>query len=636
MPWPGPLCLFRKVSVAVALSMLWSLSAPGQADTIAWLEEIEVTAQRINLTDVGKHSEALDSQGLAMRQYNSLSNQLSFLTPLYVRSYGNGTLATLGIRGGSAAHTQLLWNGIPLRNPMLGLVDLALIPALFTDEVSIHYGGHGSAFGSGAVGGLISFSNDRIAHEDGLQLHLSAGSWDNFLGELKATYGFSKLRFSTRIFGQSGENNYRYKLDENTPERNQVHHELRNTGILQEAMWDISDQEQVTARVWYQYADRQIPPLSTQTTSKAAQQDESLRATLQWMRNGEKFSWQCKTAWLNESIHYQDSLILLYTENKFHTWLAEASTSVRMNPAWTFTGGLYAELVSASSANYDTGTARNQYAAFTSLGWITGDWVLRLQLREEITGSKWSPLLSDVSAEWSGIKNWTIKSSVSRNYRVPTLNDLYWRPGGNPELVPETGWTFEAGLHYKNRKKTPAFTSSLTAFTRKIDEWIMWLPPIPDVRNYWSPVNISEVWSRGFEFRGNLVIHKQDWTFALNAGADLTWSTFGQPIPDFKIEEGDQLFYVPVETVMAGFRVTHSHWTGYYTHHWFGGSPGINEDVDSGNVGSAGLNYIFTSHKVGCTLYLQADNVWNVPYRLIERRPMPGRSFTGGVRLTFS
>ena len=78
---------------------------------------------------------------------------------------------------------------------------------------------------------------------------------------------------------------------------------------------------------------------------------------------------------------------------------------------------------------------------------------------------------------------------------------------------------------------------------------------------------------------GNLEIHKQDWTFALNAGADLTWSTFGQPIPDFKIEEGDQLFYVPVETVMAGFRVTHSHWTGYYTHHWFGGLFGTGTDI---------------------------------------------------------
>lgn len=628
--------LFQQAGVLTALTLLCTELIYAQADTVKWLEEIEVTAQRINLMDVGKHSETLDSQGLAMRQYSALSNQLALLTPLYVRSYGNGTLATLGIRGGSAAHTQLLWNGIPLRNPMLGLVDLALIPAFFTDDVSIHYGGHGSAFGSGAVGGLISFSNASLGQNEDLQLHLAAGSWNTFLGEVKGTYGFPRLRFSTRIFAQSAENNYRYKLNKDAPERNQVHHDLQNAGILQEILWPVNDREEVTARIWYQYADRQIPPLSTQTTSQAAQQDESLRATLQWTRKGEKISWQCKTAWLNERIDYQDSLILLYTENQFHTWLTEASTSIHLTPALTFSGGLYAEWVQAKSANYESGTSRDQYAAFASWGWITGDWVLRMQFREELTGNQWSPLLSDFSAEWSGIRNFTLKSSISHNYRVPTLNDLYWRPGGNPDLVPENGWTFEAGVHFKSQEKSSLVSASLTAYTRTIDDWIMWLPPIPDVRNYWSPVNIAEVWSRGLEFRGNFDVMADAWTFALNAGADLTWSTFGEPIPDFGIEEGDQLFYVPVETIMAGFRISQSHWTGYYTHHWFGASPGINEDVDSGNIGSAGLNYNFTPGKVGCTLYLQADNIWNVPYRLIERRPMPGRSFMGGIRFTFS
>lgn len=627
---------FPLVVIIAALTMSSITWLNAQADTIQWLEEIEVTAQRINLMDVGKHTETLDSQGMAMRQYSALSNQLALLTPLYVRSYGNGTLATLGIRGGSAAHTQLLWNGIPLRNPMLGLVDLALIPDFFTDDVSIHYGGHGSAFGSGAVGGLISFSNKPLDLNHNVQIHLAAGSWNTFLAEAKCTYGFPKLRFSTRVFAQASENNYRYKLNARTPEQNQVHHDLLNTGILQEILWPVNDREEVSARIWYQYADRQIPPLSTQTRSQAAQQDKSLRATLQWIRNGEKISWQCKTAWLNEGIDYQDSLILLYTENQFHTWLTEASTSIHLNSALTFTGGLYAEWVKAESANYDSGTSRSQYAAFASLGWITGDWVLRMQFREELTGDQWSPLLADFSAEWSGIKKITLKSSISHNYRVPTLNDLYWRPGGNPDLVAENGWTVEAGVHFKTQDKSTAFTTSLTAYTRSIDDWIMWLPPVQDVRNYWSPFNIAEVWSRGFEFRGNLDVMTGGWTITLNAGADLTWSTFGEPIPDFGIEEGDQLFYVPVETIMGGFRITQAHWTGYYMHHWFGASTGINEDVDPGNVGSAGLNYNFTPRKVGCTLYLQADNVWNVPYRLIERRPMPGRSFMGGIRFTFS
>ena len=38
------------------------------------------------------------------------------------------------------------------------------------------------------------------------------------------------------------------------------------------------------------------------------------------------------------------------------------------------------------------------------------------------------------------------KASVSRNYRFPTLNDLYFLPGGNPGLNSEKGVAYEAGL----------------------------------------------------------------------------------------------------------------------------------------------------------------------------------------------
>lgn len=608
----------------------------GQMDSTALLEEIEVTAQRINLTDIGKHTDVIDSQSMALGQYNTLSSQLAMHTPLYVRTYGSGTLATLGIRGANAAHTQILWNGIPMRNPMLGLVDLALVPSFFTDEIAVHYGGHGAAFGSGAVGGLISLTNEPLTSSDVLGINLSAGSWGAWLAEMKLQYGFEKVRFSTKVFYQTAENNYRYRLDEGLPERNQVHHHLKNTGLLQEAMWNVNDREQWTARLWYQYADREIPPTSTQNTSKSSQQDDNLRVSLQWMRKGEKFNWQCKTAWLEESIDYQDSLILLYTHNHFRTWLAEAASSFRLFPGMSVTGGLYAEAVEATSANYDTGTSRHQYAAFTSAALVHGDWVWRLQMREEVTDDQWSPLLLDLSMEWSGIHDITLKTSLSRNYRTPTLNDLHWKPGGNPLLMPEQGWTLEAGINYSVSGRNTLFSSLLTAYTRTIDQWIMWMPPVKDVSNYWSPINIAEVNSKGLEVRASMRINANDWQFNGNLGLDFSWSVFGSPLPEFNINEGDQLFYVPVENALAGFTVGFRQWSGYYNHHWFGPSPGINEDVEAANVGSGGLNYNFTRHKIKWTLYLQADNIWNVPYRIIERRPMPGRSFAGGVRFIFS
>lgn len=606
-----------------------------QIDSIHVLKQVEVTAERIDLTDIGKHTDQMGKSMLSFNDHDDLASVLAKQTPLFVRSYGSGTLATLGIRGGSASHTQILWNGIPLRNPMLGMQDLALIPGVFFDEAAIHYGGHGSAFGSGAVGGLISISNEPVSLQNRIGINVYAGSWGRRGGDIQLDYGVGKIRFSSRLFSQHAENNYRYRLDKHLPEHNQVHNQINDKGILQEVSYALNDRQTLTGRLWYQYADRQIPPISTQTTSKSAQQDKIFRASLQWNYVADKFHWQLKSAWLDEINDYQDTLIILYTHNQFRTWLAEAATSYHPGNNISIAGGIYTEVAQGLSENYQDLKTRNQSAVFSSVKLASKNWMWRLQARQEITESIWSPLLVDVSTEFSGIKKITFKTSLSRNYRMPTLNDLNWRPGGNPDLVPEEGWAVEAGIHYKWVTEKIKLSTSLTAYKRNIDQWIMWMPPVKGLREYWSPINIAEVNSRGFETRANVSWTTNQCKFDLHAGLDLTWSTFESELKQFQIEAGEQLFYVPVENYMSGLTVHFHSWTGYYNHHWFGPSTGINDQIRAANIGSAGLSVDFQKHRLKESLYIQADNIWNVPYRIIERRPMPGRSFTAGVRVSF-
>ncbi|MEP6795394.1 MAG: TonB-dependent receptor [Saprospiraceae bacterium] len=605
-----------------------------QIDSVQVLKQIEVTAERIDLADIGKHTDRIDKSTLSFNRHEDLASALSMQTPLFVRSYGSGTLATLGIRGGSASHTQIVWNGIPLRNPMLGLQDLSLIPVVFFDEAAIHYGGHGSAFGSGAVGGLISISNSQVSKINRIGINLSAGSWGHRGGDIQLDYGIGRIRFSSRLFSQYAENNFRFRLDKGLPEHNQVHNQIKDNGILQEISYSIDEKQFITGRLWFQYADRQIPPLSTQNTSKAAQQDKILRASLQWNYVADKFHWQLKSAWLDEVNDYQDTLILLYTHNRFRTWLAEAEASYNPGNNVSIALGVNTEIAQGQSENYLTTNSRNQSAVFSSVRLVSNSWMWRLQARQELTEDILSPLLVDLSTEWTGIKKVTFKTSLSRNYRMPTLNDLNWRPGGNPDLVPEEGWTIEAGIHYKSGGEKLNIASSLTAYKRNIDQWIMWMPPVKGISDYWSPINIAKVNSRGLETRCSAEYIGNEWIADVNFGLDLTWSTFENALTQFQIEKGEQLFYVPVENLMTGLTLHFHHWTGYYTHHWFGSSSGINDLIKAANIGSAGLSVEFKGHRFGESLFIQADNIWNVPYRIIERRPMPGRSITAGVRFS--
>ena len=68
----------------------------------------------------------------------------------------------------------------------------------------------------------------------------------------------------------------------------------------------------------------------------------------------------------------------------------------------------------------------------------------------------------------------TAKASVSRNFRFPTLNDLYFMPGGNPELRKEKGWTYDAGLRFGvGREEGWRFAGSATWFDSRIEDWII-------------------------------------------------------------------------------------------------------------------------------------------------------------------
>ncbi len=607
-----------------------------QTDSTVLLQQIEVTAERIELTDIGKHTDQIDTTYISHRHASNLASLLTMNTPLFVRSYGAGTLATVGIRGGNASHTQIIWNGIPIRNPMIGLIDLALLPSAFIDQAAVHYGGHGAAFGSGAVGGLISLSNNPVSLSDQLSFQFVGGSWGRRDGHVRIDYGLKKIRFSSRFFSQSADNNYRYRINKDLPEKNQVHHHLLSQGILQEISWRPADNQSLTARIWFQYADREIPPTSTQNASQAAQQDEHLRASIQYHYHGHKFHWQIKTAWLDENIDYQDTLILLFTENRFKTWLTELETSFGINKNILVTGGINTEISSAESANYLAGTKRGQSALFSSASLYAGDWLWRIQMREEVSDGVWSPLLVDFAAEWKFLRNLTFKSSVSRNYRIPTLNDLHWRPGGNPSLLPEKGWTIEGGVSWSSRVRATQWSSSLTAYSRHIDQWIMWMPPVKDVSLFWSPINIAQVYSRGIEFRQNAKWIKDQWKLDLKTGLDFTWSTFETPLEKFNIEKGDQLFYTPVENVFGGLTLTYGQFTGWYNHNFFGSSIGINDPLDAANIGSGGLSVDIGKGLVKCTIFAQIENLWNVPYRIIERRPMPGRTISIGARFAFS
>ena len=77
----------------------------------------------------------------------------------------------------------------------------------------------------------------------------------------------------------------------------------------------------------------------------------------------------------------------------------------------------------------------------------------------------------------------------SRIYRNPTLNDLYWQPGGNPNLKTESGWNQSAGIGVNHQTEKWKYELQSVAFYAEVQNEIIWTP---NTTGLYTPQNVNE------------------------------------------------------------------------------------------------------------------------------------------------
>lgn len=116
---------------------------------------------------------------------------------------------------------------------------------------------------------------------------------------------------------------------------------------------------------------------------------------------------------------------------------------------------------------------------------------------------------------------WTVRGSLGGVYRVPTFTDLYYvSPAnlGNPDLVPEHGWTWDAGLG----RRLGAVAVRATYFERYEHDRIEWARPADALAtDPWQVLNVATGKTRGTETR-------LDWTTARGHTLGVSWSWLEQ------------------------------------------------------------------------------------------------------------
>jgi hypothetical protein len=117
---------------------------------------VEISSRRVDLATVGR----------SVLNVNNSDNGRSLAAALqregvYLKSYGVSGSATISRRGADPTQTQVLWNNLPICNPMLGMGDFTVLMPIGM-SVKLVEGGNATLLGSGSVGGSVSLTNDAL------------------------------------------------------------------------------------------------------------------------------------------------------------------------------------------------------------------------------------------------------------------------------------------------------------------------------------------------------------------------------------------------------------------------------------------------------------------------------------------
>lgn len=625
---------------AILPVLFFAVQSVAQTGDTLKLDEVAVTP-RLKDFSVTQNIISADTFLKQVNGVNNLGQLLQSQNFIFVKSYGPSSVGTSSIRGGSAGHTAVTWNGINIRNAMLGENDLSMLSVCMNDDVKVQYGGSTAMWGSGSVAGSIHLGNEpKFNNGFFMSTTFSNGSFGNNAVAVKADYSRKKYFTTTRVLAKSAQNNFWY-YDENRIKKRTEHADLRMIGLLHEEHFRISRSQSFSLRFWTQSADREIPPLLTQAKSTAAQNDNFHRAMGEWQFKKENWKLLLKNGVFYEKLNYTDSLSDIISNAASFTNSSEAELLISSRKQNKFQFGLNNTFCSAESDGYAKAARQNYASLFAGYLWSGKNekHFVSLNLRQEMTKRKFVPFTASAAFS-SALFSWMeLKGSISKLYRLPSFNSLYWTPGGNPELLPEQGFSGDLSLILKRTKTLRSgridFRILGTVFSRLMNNWIIWLPGSNGI---WSPQNLLRVWSRGAESNSSVTFIGKKITARLFVLSNYILSSNQQSKSGHDESVGRQLIYTPMYSGSAGIQVKYKRFYFSFIHNYTGYRYITADNYNyllPYDLADLSSGYSFTVKKVFFDLNFSVNNLVNKSYQIIAQRPMPMMNYLVNLKISY-
>ena len=607
--------MFKKLALFLVLinsSLIWA-----QQDSIIHLREVELSDTQLKNFSRAQNTTKL-SDSVIQKNQASLTSLLRYNSVVYFKENGNGMVSSPSFRGTTAQQTAVIWNGININSQLNGQTDFNTLTSRDFNSIVVRSGGGSVIYGSGAIGGTIHLNNE-FSFKDKFenQLRLDFGSFSTYSANYTLTLANEKFSADASVSHNQSENDYEYLGYNKRNENGQY----QNTSFNWHIGYRINSNNEVHIFSHLFDGDRHFSG-TIASPSRSKYLDFNTRNLLEWINYSGLFTSKTKIAFLNETYKYFENKALEnFTTGDTNTLifkynlLYDFSSKIKINGILDFTRN------TGSGSNLFKN--KREISSFSLLikQQLFDFFSYEASLRKEITTNYESPLLYSIGGNLQLFEWYALKFSGSKNYRVPTFNDLYWQGSGNQNLRPESSLQLELGQVFTTKKLS--FTT--TAFYSKITDMLRWLP---NNSGQWQPINTDKVKIYGLEA---LLEWKKEWkkvTLQVNG-------TYA-----YTISENDatkkQLIYVPFHKATSSLAFRYKHITFTYQN-LFNGTVFTSSDnfydLEEYLVSNISLDYKIGKIKP-IMFGFQVLNLENKPYQNVLSRPMPGRNYM--INLTFN
>ncbi|MEJ2635355.1 MAG: TonB-dependent receptor [Calditrichia bacterium] len=555
----------------------------------------------------------------------------------------------INIRDASSNKVLILIDGQRMNSAQSGEFDVTTLPIDAIEKVEVLRGGNSARFGADAVGGVINFITRKGSESSNMNLGIRStyGSFNSQFYNIYASNQINKFNFYVSYKRTSSDGNFKYQELDGT-ESTRKDNYSRSNDFMANLGYQVS-----------QNGNLLFTSQFTQTRSGSPGSVPGLLnyggyptpgATLKLDNQIYNLSYDQK-----EIFHNADLSTHAYYHN-FNTGYEEpyafggpnisdqkskalgfdATQNLLVNDNLSFTYGYVYRYDKANSTQLGQ-KSRDTHSAHAAMTLATKKLDFVFDKISVIPAVRYdapsdfdkvfSPKLSLMLSN-SGSYGVNFSAHVSKSYRAPTFNDLYWPDDGytvgNPNLKPEKGMNYDVGMAFN----VPFLRNTqmrFNYFLNNMQDQIIWAPRTSDYK--WTPSNVDKSVTSGLE--SYIGIHP----FGEFLNLEVNHTYMDARDASSGLNDGKLLFYRPHNKMDVNMGLKYMRVEFNVNYQWLS-----KRYVDAANTAylpslelwNANIGTNLSAAGLKWMVRLDLNNLADKSYRLSDGYPMPGRE----IRMT--